>query len=123
MEPSCHEGNSHCSNIIAGYMDSRCLSTAAFVKETDSLFDSFNDVARSPNHVRVLCCQLCSMSKHLEHWQNAASKIKSWNFLNKECEQICFPPSQTGWLITIVAVQHVWRRVKEKCSNTLRPET
>jgi hypothetical protein len=40
MELSCHEGNSHCSNITAGYMDSRCLSTAAFLKEIDSFFDS-----------------------------------------------------------------------------------
>ena len=29
----------HCSNIIAGYMDSSCLSKAAFIKEIDSLFD------------------------------------------------------------------------------------
>jgi hypothetical protein len=50
----------------------------------------------------------------LEYWQNVASKLKSWTFLNKECEQICPPPSQTGWLITVDAVQHVWRRVKEK---------
>ena len=50
IELSCHEGNSHCSNMIAGYMDSRCLSTAAFVKKTDSLFDSFSGVACNPNH-------------------------------------------------------------------------
>jgi len=49
----------------------------------------------------------------LEHWQNAASKIKSWTFHNKEYEQIR-PPSQTGWLIMIAAVQHVWRRVNEE---------
>jgi hypothetical protein len=59
----------------------------------------------------------------LEHWQNVASKIKSWTFLNKEYEQIHPPPSQTGWLITVAAVQHVWRRLREKSSNTSRPET
>jgi hypothetical protein len=56
------------------------------------------------------------MSKHLEHWQNAVSKIKRWTFLNKECEQVCPPPPspQTGWLVTIGAVQHVWRRLNEE---------
>ena len=77
IEISCYEGNSHCSSIIAGYLDSRCLLTAAFVKETDSLFDSFSGVTCNLNNFKVLCCQLSSMSKHLEHWQNATSKIKS----------------------------------------------
>jgi len=95
-------------------MGSRCLSTATFVKERDSLFDSFTGVANNPKHGKVWCCRLSSTSKHLDHWQNAASKIKSWTFLNKECEQICPRPSQTGWLITIAAVQHVWRRVNEE---------
>jgi len=100
-----------CSNIIAGYMDSRCRSTAAFMKKIESLFDSFNGVACNPTQSRVLCCRLSSMSKYLEHWQNFASKIKKLDFLNNECEQICPPPSQTGWLIKIAVVQHVWRRV------------
>jgi hypothetical protein len=95
-------------------MDSRCLSTAAFVKETDSLFGSFNGVAHNPNCGKVLHCQLSSTSEHLEYRQNVASKIENWTFLNKECEQIRPPPSQTGLLITVAAVQHVWRRVKEK---------
>ena len=67
-----------------------------------------------PNHGKVLCCQLSSIIEHLEHWQNAASKINSWTFLNRECEQIHPPPSQTGWFITIAAVQQVWRRVNEE---------
>jgi len=95
-------------------MDSRCMTTAAFVKEIDSLFDNFNGVAHNPNHKKVLHCRLSSTSKHLEHWQNAASKIKSWIFLNKECEPIRTPPSQTGWLTTIAAVQNVWRTLNEK---------
>ena len=70
----------------------------------------------------LLRCQLSSTSKDLEHWQNGASKIQSWTFLNKEYEQIHPAPSQTGWFITIAAVQHVWRRVNEeekfKCLET-----
>ena len=101
----------HCSNIIAGCIDSRCLSTAAFVKEIESFFDSFSPVPCNPNHGKFLCCRRSSTSKRLEYWQNSASKIKSWTVLNKECELIRPPPSQTGSFITIAAVQHVWRRV------------
>jgi hypothetical protein len=39
---------------------------------------------------------------------------KCWTFLNKECKQIRPPPSQTGWLVTAAAVQHVWRSVNEE---------
>ena len=58
IELSCHEGNSHCSNKTAGYMDSRCLSTAVFVKEIDSLFNNFSGVACNPNHGKALYCRL-----------------------------------------------------------------
>jgi hypothetical protein len=34
-------------------------------------------------------------------------------FCKEECERIRPPPSQTGQLITIAAVQHMWRRVNE----------
>jgi hypothetical protein len=90
------------------------MATAAFVKEIDSHFDSFIGIACNPNHDKFLRCWLSSTSKHLEHWHYAASKIKSWNFLHKEREQIRPSPSHTGWLITIAAVQHVWRSANEK---------
>jgi hypothetical protein len=38
--------------LIAGYMDCRCLSTAAFAKEIDGL----TGVTCSPYHGKVLCC-------------------------------------------------------------------
>ena len=90
--------------LIADYMDSRCQPTPAFFKEVDSLFDSCSCVANNHNHHKVLRCRLSSKSKHLEHWQNAICRIKSWTFLNKEGEQIQPPPSQTGWLFSIAAV-------------------
>jgi len=45
---------------------------------------------------------------------SAADKVKTWTFLNKESEPMQPPPSQTGWLITIDAVQHVWRKMSEE---------
>jgi hypothetical protein len=50
----------------------------------------------------------------MEYWTSAVDKVKAWTFLNKESEPMRPPPSQTGWLITIGAVQHVWRKVSEE---------
>jgi len=58
--------------LIAGYVGSRCLSTATFVKE----IDTFNGMACNPRHGKVLHCQLSRMSKHFEHWQSAVGKIR-----------------------------------------------
>ena len=58
--------------LIAGYMDSSCLWTAALVKE----IDSFSGVKYNPYHGNVLHSWLSRMSKHSEYCQNAGSKIK-----------------------------------------------
>jgi len=47
----------------------------------------------------------------MEYWRSAADKVNTWTFLHKESEPMHPPPSQIGWLITIGAVQHVWRKV------------
>jgi len=62
----------------------------------------------------------------MEYWRSAADKTKTWTFLNKESESVHPPPSQTSWLITACAVQHVWRKVSEEHKFIFletRPET
>jgi len=48
------------------------------------------------------------------YWRSAVDREKTWTFLNKESEPMCPPPTQKSWLITIGAVQHVWRKVSEE---------
>jgi hypothetical protein len=95
-------------------MDIRCLATAKFVKEFDDLFDSFIGVTRSPDCGKLLLCHLTSTTEHMEYWRSAVDKVKTWTFLNKKSVPMRPPPSQTGWLVTIGAVQHVWRKVREE---------
>ena len=62
---------------------------------------------------KLLGCRLTSTSKHMEYWRSAVDKVKTWTFLNKESEPMRPPPSQTCWLTTVGAVQHVRRKVSE----------
>jgi hypothetical protein len=39
--------------------------------------------------------------------------ISSWVFLKDGKPAFSKPPSQTGWLINICAVQHVWRMLRK----------
>jgi hypothetical protein len=39
--------------------------------------------------------------------------INSWIFLKDGKPALSHPPSQDGFIINIIAVQHVWRTVKE----------
>ena len=100
--------------LFSGHMDNRCLPTATFLKEGDDIFDSFSDVTCSPDHGKLLRYCLTSTTKHMKYWRSAADKVKTWTLLNKESEPMHPPPSQTDWLITIGAVQHVWRKVSEE---------
>ena len=100
--------------FFSGHMDNRCFVTATFVREVYDLFDSIIGVTRSSDRGKLLRCRLTSTSKHMEYWRSAVDKVKTWTFLNKKSEPMRFPPSQTGWLITIGAVQHVWRKGSEE---------
>jgi hypothetical protein len=50
----------------------------------------------------------------MEYWRSAVDEVKTWTFVNKDSEPVLPPPSQTGWLLTIGAVQHVWGKVSEE---------
>jgi hypothetical protein len=99
---------------FSGYMYNRCLPRAKFVKEIDDTFDSFSGVTCYTERGKPLPCHLTSNRKHMEYCRSAVDKVKTWTFLTKVSESMCPPLSQTGWLITIGAVQDVRRKVSEE---------
>jgi hypothetical protein len=64
--------------LIAGKLESRCLSTIVFVKEVDS----FSGVTCYLASVTGFRCQLSGTSKHFERSRSAVGKVKSWTFLS-----------------------------------------
>jgi hypothetical protein len=50
----------------------------------------------------------------MEHGRSAVDKVEIWTLLNNESEPVHPRSSQTGWLITVVALLHVWRKVSEE---------
>jgi hypothetical protein len=66
--------------LIAGKLESWCLSAVVFVKEIDSV----SGVTCYPDCARLFDWWLSSTSKQLEGWRNAADKVRSWAFLSDE---------------------------------------
>jgi hypothetical protein len=88
------------------------LATVPFIEEVDKLFDSFNNLSGAVTG-KELRCALSDKNPHIGHWTKTSMRVSSWIFL--KVGKPAFkrpPPSQTGWLIDILAAQHVWRTLK-----------
>ena len=77
------------------------------------MFDSLNSKKHVPTFKELLH-SLNSDSPHIGYWDRAGIAVSSWIFLkdgkpafNKTL------PSQNGWVVSIGAVRHVWRMLKE----------
>jgi hypothetical protein len=89
------------------------VATGVFVEEVDQLFDSFNGGKSVPPFKKLLG-PLSSDSPHMGYWDMVHKGVSSWIFLKDGKPAFSKPPpSQTGWKISISAVQHVWRMLKE----------
>ena len=85
--------------FVSGNFGADYVATGVFVEEVDQLFDSFNSNMHAPPFKKLLH-PLSSDSPHMGFW----TFLKDGkSVFNKP------PPSQTGWLVNIGAVQHVWR--------------
>jgi hypothetical protein len=82
------------------------------VEEFDQVFDSFNGKYHAPPFKKLLR-PLRSDGPH-ELLGQGRQRVSSWIFL-KDCKPAFNKPpsSQNGWLVSIGAVRHVWRMLKE----------
>ncbi|KAJ8946192.1 hypothetical protein NQ317_000971 [Molorchus minor] len=95
------------SSTNTGELEQRTLATATFVKQVDELFDSFNGT-------------------HHEYWRKAFNIIRQWHFQRYTTTQSSVPtkpPSQTGWLTTINAIQGIWAYLHSRGVKSLRPRS
>jgi len=89
------------------------VAIGVFVEEVHQLFDSFNSNMHAPPFKKLLR-PISSDSPHMGYWDKAGVGVSSWTFLKDSKPAFNKPPlSQTGWLVNIGAVRHVWRMLKE----------
>jgi len=98
--------------FVSGNFGADYVATGVFVEEVDQLFDSFNSNFLAPPFKKLLC-PLSSDIPHMGYWDKAGIGVSSWTFLKDGKPAFNKPPlSQSGWLVNIGAVRHMWRMLK-----------
>lgn len=96
------------------------------MKQVDTLFDSFNGRAYHSPDGKQLRCAVKEDSPHHKYWAEAVDIVKSWTYkrLNKNGSvRTTKPPSQIGWMISLNAIQEIWKTMKSKGVSVLRPRS
>ncbi|XP_044756674.1 uncharacterized protein LOC123315151 isoform X1 [Coccinella septempunctata] len=114
------------SLISAGQMNPEAIGTASFIKEVDTLFDSMNGKSDDGPFGKELKGPLSVRSPHIQYWEEESQRIKKWSFIRYTKTgtlKQSMPPSQTGWLQSIKAVQGLWEYLRELGFKSLKTRT
>lgn len=113
-------------DIFLGVLEPRAVATASFVKDVDTLFDSFNGRNKYAPEGKQLRCAVNENSPHHTYWPEALNNIKSWTFkrLTKTgAIKSSRPPSQIGWMVSLNAIQGIWKELELRGASILRPRS
>ncbi|XP_044746220.1 uncharacterized protein LOC123307834 isoform X1 [Coccinella septempunctata] len=108
---------------LSGQLDSEAVATANFITEVDMLFDSFNGKAAVGPFGKELRGPLKLGSPHIKFWKEEHEKVQNWQFMRYTKNgriRKSMPPSQTGWLQSINAIQMIWKYLRNNGFISLR---
>lgn len=87
------------------------LGTANVLKFFDSLFDSVNGHLKSSTLKPLKGC-IHNQSPHFNFWRESTNVLKSMYFIDNN-KQRCVPPSIRNWVVTINALQEIFKTLPE----------
>ncbi|KAJ8913287.1 hypothetical protein NQ315_010953 [Exocentrus adspersus] len=112
--------------LSRGELEQRSLATATFIQQVDELFHSFNGSHMTPPPGKEVKCFVTEESGHMSYWKRAFNVVKRWQFkrYTKQGQlRSGKPPSQSGWLVSLRAIQGIWLYLKNKGFTSLRPRS
>lgn len=96
--------------LFSGILPTDAGTTANLISKVDCLFDALNADSADLRRGKKFSQNLSDRSPHLKFFKEMCSEIKKLEFIGAKQR----PPSQDGWLQTMIGVERLWKNLKNK---------